>query len=98
MIRQLNDQDRAQLISLTQNPGFKIFQTLCENELDHLKLDTFEAKPTDTAEILARHNRAQAAYIFYQNIINQLSREVEVFTGRQTNREIGPDPTAALYE
>jgi hypothetical protein len=98
MIKQLNDQDRAQLAPLAQIPGFKVFQTLCENELDDLKLKTFEARPTDTAEIVARHNTAQAAYIFYQNVVKRMNQEIEVFVSRQTGQKVAPDPTAALYE
>ncbi len=98
MIKELNDQDRAQLAGLPQIPGFKVFLTLCDNEINHLNLDIIQAKATDRDEILARHNRAQAAVLFYQNIIKQMSQEIQIFTSRHTSREIGPDPTAVLYE
>jgi hypothetical protein len=98
MIKQLNDQDRAQLAGLPQIPGFKVFLTLCDNEINHLNLDIIQAKATDRDEILARHNRAQAAVLFYQNVTKQMSLEIESFTSRHTTREIGPDPTAVLYE
>lgn len=99
MLKQLNDSDRSQLAGLVNLPGFKVFQTICENELDHLKLDTFDAKPTDTNEIVARHNRAQAAYIFYQNIVNRANQEIEQFIDKQRmSGEVGPDTTADLFD
>ncbi len=98
MIKELNDQDRAQLAGLPQIPGFKVFLTLCDNEINHLNLDILQARATEEKEILARHNRAQAALLFYQNVTKQMSLEIESFTNRHISREIGPDPTAVLYE
>ena len=98
MIKQLNDSDRAQLASLAQLPGFKAFLLLCDNEIEQMKLDIFTLPPTEREKILALHNRAQAAILFYQDVTKEMSSQIEIFLGRQKMGEVAPDPTAALYE
>ena len=88
MNNQLNDQDRAQLAALTQIPGFGIFKVLCEAEIFSLQRHM----------ILTRHLRAQAASVFYENVLQRMRIESEQLTGKQANREVGPDPTASLYD
>jgi hypothetical protein len=98
MNNQLNDQDRAQLAALTQIPGFGIFKVLCEAEIFSLQRHMMEADPVNREEVLTRHLRAQAASVFYENVLQRMRIESEQLTGKQANREVGPDPTASLYD
>jgi hypothetical protein len=87
----------AQLMTLVQMPGYEILKKIYIAEVDQLQVDMMNADPTNEKEVLAKHNLALAAGMFYQRVSNKVAGYIQEFGDRKKAQDVQPDQTAELF-
>lgn len=90
--------DMQQLMSILNMPGYAIMTRIFESEIDQMQVDMMNADPTNEKEVLAKHNLALAAGMFYQRVINRLHNDKEQFNAIKNAPQIQEDVTEPLFQ
>ena len=93
----LNDGERAMLVGLRQMPGFQILLNIFESQVSQMQLDMINTPTDKPDQVLAAHNMAKAAAMFYQRTIDLMNNEIEMFGAQAKSKEIQPDITEEIF-
>lgn len=94
--QQLDDAERADLISLIDQNGFFVLRKLMEIEIKRFDLALKNAEKPE--EVIVKHSLAKAASQFYTQLIDRLNQERESFLNAKSLPEILPSITDAITE
>lgn len=92
----LSDSERTHLVGLGTQPGFQVIVNICESEVEKFKVDMINADPTKPEEVLAKHNIAKAAAMFWARVAARINSEQQLYLGQKQLNEVQPDVTADL--
>lgn len=93
-----NATERAQLAGFRNQPGFQVLQNIFESQISQLQVDMINANPVDKETVLAKHNMAKAAAVFYQRVVDLINDEVRNHAAIEEGTKIQPDLTAELLQ
>lgn len=95
---QLDEAERASVVSILDLPGFHALQKLMLIEIAKFDLALKNADPADNKKVLAAHVIAKAASQFYTQIIDRLNGERDYFRGSHNQPKVQPSGTDELTE
>src|SRR5215475_8239863 len=96
--QRLSDTERGQLIGLSKLPGFEVFKNVCEEELEEMRIELLNVSSADEKNIIAKHNMAKAATMFYARVMERITHEEGVFGSQVQEKTVQPDLTEALLQ
>lgn len=76
-MRELTDQERVALVSLTMHPGFPILQQIIEDYCTLSTGEVLKCDPTDTARVSAVLSEARAKNAFAAALIKKVNSECQ---------------------
>lgn len=94
---QLEDSERADIVSILETPGWFAVRKLMEIEIRKFDLALKNADPADQKDVLAKHVLSKAASMFYAQIINRLNTEQDQFFSAAPPDTVLPSVTDALF-
>ena len=74
----LSDQDRSLLLAWVKQDVFNLLQRLMEEEIRRLNVRLINTDAADTKAIIANHQIAKAAGMFYAGFIQRLIDELDI--------------------
>lgn len=93
-----NATERAQLAGFYNQPGFQVLQNIFESQIAQLQLDMINEDPVQEKKVLAKHNLAKAAAVFYQRVIDLINDEIRNHVAIEEGTKVQPDLTAELLQ
>lgn len=93
-----NATERAQLAGFYNQPGFQVLQNIFESQISQLQIDMINANPVNKEDVLAKHNLAKAAAVFYDRCIKFINDEIRNHVAVEEGTKIQPDLTEALLQ
>jgi hypothetical protein len=89
---QPNPSDIGQLLAILKHPGYEVLKRIFESEIDRMQIDLLNTEPTNRDEILAKHNIAKAAAMFYARILQRIENEQDLMRTHEERGKIVRDP------
>lgn len=95
---ELNGIDRAHLNVLVTMEGFKVLQNIMESEVEKFKVALLNANPSKHDEVIAAHQLAKAAAMFYAGVVKRLNSELELYRNSPKASDKPIDATEGLID
>ena len=95
---ELDHSERALLTQTVNTEGYRIMHRVIRSEVDKLFVDLINADPSEHKDVLAKHNLAKSAAVFYTQITDRINYETIQYTAALRATDTPKDATENVLD